>query len=288
MAFPPQHQETQPGLEHLMEPRPVSVAPHYKPAEKLKGKVAVVTGGDSGIGRAVCYHFALEGATVAFVYLSPAEEVDAEETLQKLREYKTADAKGPMKIPVADLGYDEACKKVVDDVVVAYGRIDILVNCAAENHVVENIEDIKAEQVERTFRTNVFSQFFMVSHAVKFMGEGSNIINTLSRQAYLGSPSTLDYASTKGAILTFTRGLARQLAKRGIRVNGVAPGPIWTPMNVASLSHDEISHLGEDTPMGRAGQPCEVAPSYVFLASQDASYMTGQVLHSNGGHAMYS
>lgn len=289
MAFPPQlQQKTQPGLEYLMEPKPISVAPDYKPAGKLKGKVAVVTGGDSGIGRAVCYHFALEGATVAFVYLSPAEEVDAEETLQRLREYKTADARDPMKIPVADLGYDDACKKVVDEVVVAYGGIDILVNCAAENHVVENIEDLKPEQLERTFRTNVFSQFFMVSHAVKYMGEGSNIINTLSRQAYLGAPSTLDYASTKGAILTFTRGLARQLVKRGIRVNGVAPGPIWTPINVASLNPNELCHLGEDTPMGRAGQPCEVAPSYVFLASQDASYMIGQVLHSNGGHAMYS
>eukprot|EP01018_Ginkgo_biloba_P000487 Gb_04500 [translate_table: standard] len=288
MSFPLQHQDTQPGLEYLMVPRPVSVSPTYRPADKLKGKVALVTGGDSGIGRAVCYHFALEGATVAFTYVSPREDVDANETLEKLNEYKNPDAKMPMKIPVEDLGYDENCKKVVDDVVQAYGSIDILVNNAAENHVVEKIEDMKPQQVERTFRTNIFSQFFLVSHAVKHMRDGSNIINSLSRQAYMGNPPTLDYASSKGAILTFTRGLARQLVKQGIRVNGVAPGPIWTPINVASLDANAIAHLGEDTPMGRAGQPCEAATCYVFLASQDASYITGQVLHPNGGCAMYS
>uniref|UniRef100_A0A0D6R0N8 Glucose and ribitol dehydrogenase n=1 Tax=Araucaria cunninghamii TaxID=56994 RepID=A0A0D6R0N8_ARACU len=288
MSFPPQQQDSQPGLEYLMVPRPIPVASTYRAADKLKGKVALVTGGDSGIGRAVCYHFALEGATVAFTYVSPAEEIDADETLHKLVESKAPDAADPLKIPLADLGNDETCKKVVDDVVAAYGGIDILVNCAAENHVVDRIEDMKPEQVERTFRTNIFSQFFIVSHAVKHMKEGANIINTLSRQAYLGMPSTLDYASSKGAILTFTRGLARQLAKRGIRVNGVAPGPIWTPVNVASLDAENVAHLGEETPMGRAGQPCEVAPCYVFLASQDASYITGQVLHPNGGHAMYS
>ncbi|GLJ38082.1 hypothetical protein SUGI_0775240 [Cryptomeria japonica] len=282
------HQEIQPGLEYLMVPQPISVAPTYKSAGKLKGKVALVTGGDSGIGRAVCYHFALEGATVVFTYVGTVEEIDANETLEKLAEYKTADARNPMKIPVKDLGNDDTCKEVVDNVIAAYGCIDILVNNAAENHVVERIEDMKADQVERTFRTNIFSQFFIASHAVKHMKEGCNIINSLSRQAYLGMPSTLDYASSKGAILTFTRGLARQLAKRGIRVNGVAPGPIWTPVNVASLDANAVAHLGEDTLMGRAGQPCEVAPCYVFLASQDASYMTGQVLHPNGGAAMYS
>eukprot|EP01018_Ginkgo_biloba_P000491 Gb_34476 [translate_table: standard] len=275
-SFPPQHQDMQPGLEYLMVPRPVS------------GKVALVTGGDSGIGRAVCYHFALEGATVAFTYVSPREDVDANETLEKLNEYKTPDAKMPMKIPVEDLGYDENCKKVVDAVVEAYGSIDILVNNAAEMHPVPNVEDLKPEQVERTFRTNIFAQFFIVRHAVKHMRNGSSIINTLSRTAYRGNPTVLDYGATKGGILTFTRGLALQLVNRGIRVNGVAPGPIWTPLIVASFDEYNVPHFGEDVPMGRAGQPSEVAPSYVFLASDDASYITGQVLHPNGGGSMYT
>ncbi|KAH9290281.1 hypothetical protein KI387_034398, partial [Taxus chinensis] len=266
-----------PGLEYLMVPRPVSVALGYKSSNKLKGKVALVTGGDSGIGRAVCYHFGLEGATVAFVYVSPAEEIDAEETLEKLIQYKAPHAPKPMKIPVTDLGYHDQCNKVVEDVVKEYGRIDILVNNAAEQNPCPNIEDLDPNQVERVFRTNVFSQFFMVIHGVKHMEEGSSIINCLSRQGYLGHAENVDYASTKGAIVTFTRGLALQLAKRNIRVNGVAPGPTWTPINA---SHDP-NKIGKDGPLGRVGQPCEVAPSFVFLASQDASYMTGQILHPN-------
>ena len=286
--FPPQHQDMQPGLEYLMVPRPVSVAPSYRPTGKLKGMVALVTGGDSGIGRAVGYHFALEGATVVFTYVSPREDIDADETLEKLNEYTACDARMPMKIPVEDLGYDENCKKVVDAVVEAYGSIDILVNNAGEQHPVRNIEDLKPEQLERTFRTNIFAQFFIVRHAVKHMRNGSSIINTLSRIAYLGSSRELVYGATKGGILTFTRGLALQLVKRGIRVNGVAPGPIWTPLIVASLDEQDVTHFGEKVPMGIAGQPSEVAPCYVFLASDDASYITGQVLHPDGGGSMYT
>eukprot|EP00252_Welwitschia_mirabilis_P002156 TRINITY_DN1206_c0_g1_i4.p1 TRINITY_DN1206_c0_g1~~TRINITY_DN1206_c0_g1_i4.p1 ORF type:complete len:273 (-),score=5.90 TRINITY_DN1206_c0_g1_i4:154-972(-) len=254
----------------------------------FQGKVAVVTGGDSGIGRSVCYHFALEGATVAFTYVSPAELIDASETFEKLRSFPSVSAHGHMMIPVSDLGDPDVCKKVVDEVAGALGRIDVLVNCAAEQRPVADIEQMEPAQMERTFKTNFFSQFYMARFAIKHMGKGGTIINTISRQAYIGNAENLDYAATKGAILSFTRSLALQLAKRQIRVNGVAPGPIWTPLNAAALSVERVVHLGEDTPMGRAGQPSEVGPCYVFLASRDSSYITGQNIHPNGGHAMYS
>ncbi|CAI9757582.1 unnamed protein product [Fraxinus pennsylvanica] len=281
--FPPQKQETQPGKEHLMDPTPQPASLEYKPANKLLGKVAVVTGGDSGIGRAVCLCFALEGATVAFTYVKGDEDKDAADTLGMLKEAKHSDAKDPMAIP-ADLGYDENCKGVVEVVVNNYGRVDILVNNAAEQYKASSIEEIDEARLERVFRTNIFSYFFMVRHALKHMKQGSSIINTTSVTAYKGNDKLLDYTSTKGAIVAFTRGLALRLAKKGIRVNGVAPGPIWTPLIPASFSEEENANFGKEVPMQRAGQPIEVAPSYVFLASNvDSSYISGQILHPNGG-----
>ncbi|PON76379.1 Short-chain dehydrogenase/reductase [Parasponia andersonii] len=279
--FPPQRQETQPGKEHVMEPTPAFSSQHYRPSNKLQGKIALVTGGDSGIGRAVSHCFALEGATVAFTYVKGQEDKDAHDTLRILGESKTPDAKDPIAV-AADLGYDENCKRVVDEVVNAYGRIDILVNNAAEQYKASSVEEITEERLERVFRTNIFSHFFMTRHAMKHMREGSTIINTTSIVAYKGSPELLDYAATKGAIVAFTRGLALQLVNRGIRVNGVAPGPIWTPLIPATFSEEETARIGSEVPMKRAGQPIEVAPSYVFLACNHcSSYMTGQVLHPN-------
>ncbi|XP_021619442.2 NADPH-dependent aldehyde reductase 1, chloroplastic [Manihot esculenta] len=282
-SFPPQKQDKQPGKEHVMNPLPQYVSSDYKPSNKLQGKVALVTGGDSGIGRAVCYSFALEGATVAFTYVKSQEDKDAQDTLQILKKDKAEDAKDPMAIP-ADLGFDENCKKVVDQVVNAYGRIDILVNNAAEQYKTKSVEEIDEGSLERVFRTNIFSYFFMSRHCLRHMKEGSSIINTTSVNAYKGHPTLLDYTSTKGAIVAFTRALALQIVSKGIRVNGVAPGPIWTPLIPASFGEEEVTNFGKKVPMGRAGQPSEVAPCFVFLACNVcSSYITGQVLHPNGG-----
>ncbi|XP_068495624.1 NADPH-dependent aldehyde reductase 1, chloroplastic-like isoform X1 [Phaseolus vulgaris] len=311
--FPPQKQYTQPGKEYLMNPPPQYSTPDYKPSNKLQiftprapfssrssgitdsngtcrrhstiksGKIAVITGGDSGIGRAVCNLFSLEGATVIFTYVEGQEDIDAKETLEIIRNAKTADAKDPMAIPV-NLGYEENCKRVVDEVVSAYGCIDILVNNAAVQFQSDSLEEIDDKRLHMVFRTNIFSYFFMTKYALKHMKEGSGIINTTSVVAYEGHATLVDYASTKGAIVGFTRSLALQLVRKGIRVNGVAPGPIWTPLQVASFTEEQIVVFGSDTTMKRAGQPIEVAPSYVFLASnQCSSYITGQVLHPNGG-----
>nr|DAD19457.1 TPA_asm: hypothetical protein HUJ06_020920 [Nelumbo nucifera] len=256
--FQPQKQDRQPGKEHAMDPIPNSTSHEYKPSNKLRGKVALVTGGDSGIGRAVCHCFALEGATVAFTYVKGQEDKDADDTLQLIKQANAGDAssKNPMAL-AADLGYDHNCKRVVEEVVNAYGRIDILVNNAAEQHKANSVEEIGEERLERVFRTNIFAHFFMVRHALNH----------------------------QRAIVAFTRGLALQLVQKGIRVNGVAPGPVWTPLIPASVSQEqETSQFGTQVPMGRAGQPYEILPSYVFLASQtDSSYITGQVLHPNGG-----
>ncbi|KAL6532319.1 Glucose and ribitol dehydrogenase [Orobanche gracilis] len=298
--FPPQSQAEQPGKQHLMDPVPQTLNLDYKPAHKLhvwkmakkahfsgpvqifQGKVALVTGGDSGIGRAVCYLFALEGATVAFTYVPGQEEKDAKDTLKKIQELKSHDAKDPITIP-ADVGFDENCKLVVDEVVSNFGHIDILVNNAAEQHLAKTVEEIDEDRLERIFRTNIFSHFFLCRHALKHMNEGSTIINSTSVVAYCGSPTLLDYCATKGAIVSFTRGLALQLVGKGIRVNAVAPGPVWTPLQVASMPAEMVTRIGEETPMGRAAQPHEIASSYVFLASEESSYFTGQVLHPNGG-----
>ncbi|KAL0900852.1 hypothetical protein Bca101_084813 [Brassica carinata] len=281
-GFPSQKQEKQPGVEHAMDPTPQFSSPNYKPSNKLHGKVALVTGGDSGIGRAVCHCYALEGACVAFTYVKGREDKDADETLRLLHEAKTREAKEPIMIAV-DLGFEENCKRTVEEVVNAFGRIDVLVNCAAEQHEV-SIDEIDEARLERVFRTNIFSQFFLAKYALKHMKEGSSIINTTSVVAYAGSSSLLEYASTKGAIVSFTRALALQLAPKGIRVNGVAPGPVWTPLITASFSEEAIKQFGSETPMKRAAQPVEVAPSYVFLACEHcSSYYTGQILHPNGG-----
>ncbi|KAK7292392.1 hypothetical protein RIF29_08170 [Crotalaria pallida] len=281
--FPPQSQETQPGKEHVMKPLPQTISPDYKPASKLQGKVALVTGGDSGIGRAVCLSFAKEGATVAFTYVKGHEDKDKDDTLKMLLEAKTGGAQDPLAI-AADIGYEENCKQVIELVVKEYGRIDVLVNNAAEQHLTNSPEEITEHQLLRVFRTNIFSHFFLVRHALKHMKEGSSIINSTSVNPYSGNPESLDYTATKGAIVAFTRGLSQQLVSKGIRVNAVAPGPVWTPIQPATKPAEMIQNLGSEVPMKRAGQPSEIAPCYVFLASlPDSSYYTGQVLHPNGG-----
>ncbi|XP_042406816.1 NADPH-dependent aldehyde reductase 1, chloroplastic-like [Zingiber officinale] len=282
-TFPAQKQDKQPGKEHIMDPLPQATSDDYKPANKLQGKVALVTGGDSGIGRAVCHCFVQEGATVAFTYLKSEEDKDANDTLELLRKSKRDGAKDPIAVP-ADLGYEENCRKVVEEVVNAYGRIDILVNNAAEQYERPCITEITEEQLDRMFRTNIISFFLVTKFALKHMKEGSCIINTTSVNAYKGHKQLLDYTATKGAIVAFTRALALHLAEKGIRVNGVAPGPIWTPLIPSSMKEEEVANFGKGVPMGRAAQPIEVAPSYVFLASTpDAAYITGQVIHPNGG-----
>jgi NAD(P)-dependent dehydrogenase (short-subunit alcohol dehydrogenase family) len=278
-AFPPQHQEHQPGSEAAMIPRPASTARNYVPSGKLEGKVALITGGDSGIGRAVAIAFAKEGADIAFAYLD--EHQDAEETRKMIEQT------GRRCIALAgDIGSANFCQHIIHSTVSDLGHLDILVNNAAEQHPQQSIEDISEQQLERTFRTNVFSMFYTVKAALPHLKQGARIINTTSVTAYRGSSHLLDYSATKGAIVAFTRSLSQQLAKKGIYVNAVAPGPVWTPLIPASFSAEEVAQFGTDVPLGRAGQPDEIAPCYVFLACDDSSYMTGQVLHPNGGEVI--
>lgn len=275
-TVPPQSQPEQPGREQEMTPRPQAEMVNYRAAGKLIGKTALVTGGDSGIGRAVAIGFAKEGADVAISWLLEAE--DAAETVRLIEQ----EGRRALSIP-GDVGNPDFCAELVRQTVADFQRIDILVNNAGEQHLCDNFEEIPLDQVERTFRTNILSQFYLTRAALPHIPEGGAIINTTSVTAYKGSPTQIDYAATKGAIVAFTRSLAIHLLNRRIRVNGVAPGPIWTPLIPASYPPEKTAEHGAQAPMERPGQPDEVAPCYIFLASEDASYMTGQVLHPNGG-----
>lgn len=273
---PAQHQERQPGFENEMEPRPDYLGNLAGASQRLPGKAALITGGDSGIGRAIAVAFAKEGADVAISYLD--EHEDAKETKQLVEK----EGRKCLLID-GDIGDEAFCKLVISQVIEEFGKLDVLVNNAAEQHVQESLKDITAEQLEKTFRTNVFSMFHLTKAALDHLKPGASIINTTSITAFRGEPSLIDYSSTKGAILAFTRALSGSLAKEGIRVNGVAPGPIWTPLIPASFPAEEVEGFGSGTPLGRPGQPDELAPGYVYLASDDSSYVTGQVLHINGG-----
>lgn len=280
-TFPPQRQERQPGHEQQTAPRPIFIREGYRGSGKLDGKVALVTGGDSGIGRAVAVHFAREGADLVLVYLN--EHEDARATLGLVE----AEGRRCLLLP-GDLTDEAFCHVAIGEAVRVFGKLDILVNNAAEQHVVEDFQQISAEQLRRTFATNFFAFFMLTQAALEHLGEGAVIINTASETAYRGSDHLIDYSATKGAIVAFTRSLAKALVGRGIRVNGVSPGPIWTPLIPASFPPDSIPEFGRGTPMGRAGQPAEVGPAFVFLASIDASYMTGQMVHLSGGDFLSS
>jgi len=275
-SFPPQHQEHQPGIQAEMTPKPQAEAKSYKAAGKLEGKAAIISGGDSGIGEAVAVAFAKEGADVAILYLD--EHQDAE------RVQELVENEGRRCIALSgDIGDEAFCAEAVRQAVKAFGRLDIVVPNAAEQHVSKNFAELPTAQIERTFRTNVYGAFFLVRAALPHLKEGGSIVISTSITAFRGSPDLVDYSATKGALLAFTRALANQLVDKKIRVNCVAPGPIWTPLIPASFDEEKVKEFGQNTPMGRPGQPDEVAPSYVFLASDDASYITGQTLHPNGG-----
>lgn len=275
-TLPPQEQARQPGEQSKMTPQPQSIRDSYRGSKRLDGKVALITGGDSGIGRAVAIHFAREGAKVVIGYLE--EESDAAETGRLVA------AEGSECIAiVGDVGDPEFCRDLVRRTVQAHGRLDILVNNAAEQHTVETPEQLTPDQVERTFRTNVFAYINLATAALEHLGEGGSIINTGSVTGVRGHEKLIDYAATKGAIHALTFSLAQAVAERGVRVNAVAPGPIWTPLIPASFSAEEVAEFGASTLLKRPGQPAEVAPAYVFLASEEASFITGQTIHVNGG-----
>ena len=272
----PQKQK-RPGLELRMDPPPIYDLPHEKGSGKLWNKVALITGGDSGIGKAVAILFAKEGARVAISYLN--EHADAKETKRIIEE----EYSGTCLLIPGDISRENHCKKIVAKTIRAYKKIDVLVNNAAIHYESEKLEDISADQLQKTFATNILSYFWITKAALPYMGENTSIINSSSVVAYRGSATLIDYAATKGAIVSFTRSLSANLKDRKIRVNGVAPGPIWTPLIVSSFDPKKVAKHGSDSPMGRAGEPVEIAKSYLFLACEDASYISGQFLHPNGG-----
>jgi NAD(P)-dependent dehydrogenase (short-subunit alcohol dehydrogenase family) len=274
--FPKQKQKKQPGKETEMIPQPEFIRPNYKGSDKLKDKVALITGGDSGIGRSVAIHFAREGANVAIVYYD--EKQDAMDT-KRLVEKEGREC----LVLKGDLTSEKFCRKVVTDTIEKFGQLNILVNNAAMQFPEDDLKDITRKHLQVTFETNIYPFFYTTQEAMNTFKKGDCIINTSSITAYRGSDHLVDYASTKGAIVAFTRSLAAQLVDKGIRVNGVAPGPVWTPLIPASFDEKETAKFGQDTPMGRAGQPSEIGPAYVFLACEDSSYMTGQMMHVNGG-----
>lgn len=274
--LPPQHQTKQPGLESQMNPRPIFENENYIGSNKLNGKVAIITGADSGIGKAVAIAFAKEGADIVIVYLD--EHEDAQETK------KIIEKKGRKCLLIAgDVGNEAICNDAIKKTMDEFKKIDIIVNNAAEQHPQNSIEDITQEQLERTFKTNIFSYFFITKAALKHLKAGAVIINTSSVTAFKGNETLIDYASTKGAITTFTRSMALSLAKKNIRVNSVAPGPIWTPLIPSSFSSQEVGEFGSNTELRRPGQPVELAGAYVFLASEESTFITGETIHVNGG-----
>ncbi|MFC0332178.1 SDR family oxidoreductase [Paenibacillus sepulcri] len=275
-TLPPQHQSRQPGLESKMTPSPQFESSGLKAAGKLQGKVAIISGADSGIGRAVAVAYAKEGAEIAVLYLN--EQSDAEVTKQFV------EAAGRRCILLeGDIGDPNFCREAVEETVKSLGKLDIVVNNAAEQHPQDKIELIIPQQLERTFKTNIFGMFYLTQAAMPHLASGAAIVNTTSVTAYRGSPTLLDYSATKGAIVSFTRSLSLNLADQGIRVNAIAPGPIWTPLIPSTFDEQKVAKFGADVPLKRAGQPEELAPAYVYLASEDSSYMSGQVLHINGG-----
>ncbi|QMV42881.1 SDR family oxidoreductase [Cohnella cholangitidis] len=276
ITFPPQHQNVQPGLEYLMNPLPISDNPGYRGNGKLAGKIAMITGGDSGIGRAVAIGFAKEGADVAIVYLYEREDAEATKRMVEGYGRNCLLIEGDLRVPAFSA---EAVKRTLE----CYGCLDVIVLNQGVQFPQESILNITDEQLENTYRTNIFPHFYMTKAALPYLKPGSSIISTASVTAYAGAPLLVDYSSTKGAVVSFTRSLSLQLVSKGIRVNAVAPGPIWTPLIVSSYSAEYVTTFGLETPMKRAGQPFELAPTYIYLASEDSSFVTGQVLHVNGG-----
>ena len=274
-----QTQDQQPGVEAEMTPAPIYDDENYLGSEKLKGKNALITGGDSGIGRAVAVAYAKEGANVAIAYLDEQEDEDAKKTIELIEKYGGKAYK--VRVDISD---EENCEQLVEQVINEFGELHILVNNAGKQFPQEDIADISEDQLRETFETNFFGLFYMTKAALKHMKKGDAIVNTSSITAYNGSPGLMDYSATKGAITSFTRSLALNLAEKGIRVNAVAPGPIWTPLIPATFDGQTVQQHGADTPVKRRGQPAENAPAYVFLASSDSSYMTGQTIHVDGGN----